>query len=204
MRPLLTCLAAAFCLACGSSLPTPGEHASTTPVPRDADWWTNRHGWIAQHFTSVDPQLLFLGDSITQGWESDGAEVWTQFYGERNPVNLGFSGDRTQHLLWRIEQLDWEDLEPKLAVVLIGTNNSLDDTPEAIFDGVVAVLRALEERIPDTPLLLLGLFPRGEGDDDPRRQHRAPPACSRRSSSSSSRSTRNRYRCRRARAASQS
>ena len=111
-------------------------------------------------------QVLFIGDSITQGWESPngGSNVWKRLYEPRKAVNLGIGGDRTQHVLWRLEKAPLEEMKPKAAVLMIGTNNSNgeDNTPGQIIDGIEAILKKLRARLPNTKILLLGIFPRGE------------------------------------------
>jgi lysophospholipase L1-like esterase len=108
--------------------------------------------------------IAFIGDSITQLWEAAGTNVWKQFYGRRKCLNLGVRGDRTQHLLWRLEQGQLDGLKPRVAVLLIGTNNSGDDrnTAPEILAGVQAVVAQIRTRLPKTKILLLGIFPRGE------------------------------------------
>lgn len=107
--------------------------------------------------------IAFIGDSITQGWEGAGRNVWAKYYGERKCLNFGVGGDRTQHVLWRFEQGQLAGIKPKVAVLMIGTNNSnRDDNTEAeILAGVQAIVTQLRERLPETKLLVLGIFPRG-------------------------------------------
>jgi lysophospholipase L1-like esterase len=141
------------------------KNAAVVPVSRSAEaWWQERFEAANARAKQGGVDLVFLGDSITQGWESEGRDAWARYYGTRNAVNLGFSGDRTQHLLWRIQNGNVAGLEPKLAVVMIGTNNSNgeDHTAEEIADGIRAVVGELRARLPKTKLLLLGVFPRGE------------------------------------------
>jgi len=108
--------------------------------------------------------IAFIGDSITQGWEGPGKNVWTKYYGSRKCLNFGVGGDRTQHVLWRFEQGQLDGIKPKAAVVMIGTNNSnKDDNSEAeILEGVEAIVSQIRRRLPDTKILLLGIFPRGK------------------------------------------
>ena len=108
--------------------------------------------------------IVFIGDSITQGWEGAGKGVWQKFYGERKCLNFGVGGDRTQHVLWRFEHGQLDGLKPKVAVVMIGTNNSngSDNTESEILEGVTAIVRQIRERVPETRILLLGIFPRGK------------------------------------------
>lgn len=110
--------------------------------------------------------ILFVGDSITQAWENAGKSVWEKYYTDRGlkAVNIGISGDRTQHVLWRLDQGAARGLEPKVTVVMIGTNNSANDrnTASEMVDGVRAVVKRLHEELPKTKILLLGIFPRGE------------------------------------------
>ena len=111
-----------------------------------------------------DAQLIFIGDSITQAWESDGKDTWQKRYAKYNALNLGISGDRTQHVLWRLQNGNIDHIKPKLAVVMIGTNNSHsdDNTAEEIAAGITAIVDTIKSKLPDTKILLLGIFPRGE------------------------------------------
>lgn len=107
--------------------------------------------------------LIFVGDSITQGWERKGQQVWDEFYGARKAVNLGIGGDRTQHVLWRLQSGNVDGIDPRVAVVMIGTNNSNreDHSAAEIAAGVTAVVRSLRSKLPSTRVLLLDIFPRG-------------------------------------------
>jgi len=111
-----------------------------------------------------DAQLIFIGDSITQAWESDGKDTWQKRYAKYNALNLGISGDRTQHVLWRLQNGNIDHIKPKLAVVMIGTNNSHsdDNTAEEIAAGITAIVDTIKSKLPDAKILLLGIFPRGE------------------------------------------
>lgn len=147
------------------------ELVTTTPVPQPGDWWQKRNDKINNRAQQGDAKLIFIGDSITQGWGGDdGMEIWDKFYGSRKAMNAGISGDRTQHVLWRLDNGNLDGIKPKLAVVMIGTNNSGSDTPEDIAAGVTAITERIREKLPDTKILLLGIFPRGEGPDDDRRK----------------------------------
>ena len=114
--------------------------------------------------------LVFIGDSITQGWEGRGKGVWEKFYGKRNAVNLGIGGDRTQHVIWRLDHDNVKNISPKAAGIMIGTNNSGSNTPEQIAEGVAAIVKQLRTKLPKTQVLLLAVFPRGSDKNDKRRQ----------------------------------
>ena len=138
------------------------------PVPRDKGWM-NRHESMNARVAKGNVDLVFIGDSITQGWEGAGKEVWKEFYGERNAVNLGIGGDRTQHVIWRLDNGNLEGIQPKLAVIMIGTNNSNSNKPQEIADGIEVILEQLKSKTPDTKVLLLGIFPRGATPEVPQR-----------------------------------
>jgi beta-glucosidase len=108
--------------------------------------------------------IIFVGDSITEGWEGAGKNVWQKFYGNRKCLNFGVGGDRTQHVLWRFEQGQLDGLKPKAAVLMIGTNNSNkeDNTEADILAGVTAIVKEMRTRLPDTKLLICAIFPRGK------------------------------------------
>jgi lysophospholipase L1-like esterase len=142
-------------------------HANTAiiPVPRSGGI-TNRQNLVLRR-ARENPgnyDIEFIGDSITEGWEGPGKNVWQEFYGNRKVINLGVGGDRTQHVLWRFQQGQLDGIKARVAVVMIGTNNSNeDDNTEAdILEGVTAIVNQIRARQPETKVLLLGIFPRGK------------------------------------------
>ena len=100
-------------------------HSAVTPEPRSGGWM-KRHESFNQRVAKGNVDLIFIGDSITHAWESSGKAVWEKHYAKRNAVNLGISGDRTQHVLWRLDNGNIKNIHPKVAVIMIGTNNSGD------------------------------------------------------------------------------
>ena len=135
------------------------------PMPR-TDWGVPRQTAALQHAKEApgDYDIEFIGDSITEGWEGAGKRVWQEFYGRRKAINFGVSGDRTQHVLWRLENGQLRGIKAKVAILMIGTNISLgeDNTEAEILEGVTAVAQQIRSRQPDTKIILLGIFPRGE------------------------------------------
>lgn len=144
--------------------------ATVIPVPRDDGWWKQRHESMNERVKKGNVDLLMIGDSITHGWESDGKEVWKKYYDKRNAVNLGIGGDRTQHVLWRLEHGNIDGISPKLAVIMIGTNNAGSDSPADIAAGVKKIVDKLRDKLPQMKILVLGIFPRGADDKDHLRQ----------------------------------
>lgn len=106
-------------------------------------------------------ELVFLGDSITAGWARN-FEIWDKAFGRYKPANFGIGGDRTQHVLWRIQNGELEGIKPKAVVIMIGTNNSGADSAEGIAKGVKAIVETVREKQPQAKILLLAVFPRGE------------------------------------------
>jgi len=147
------------------------NHSAVKPVNRADQWWGPRHDAVNERLKQGNVDLLFIGDSITHGWESAGKEIWNTYYAPRNAVNMGFGGDRTQHVLWRLDNSNFAGLSPKLAIIMIGTNNSNgnDNTAEEIADGTIAVCHRLRTKLPKTKILLLAIFPRNAGPS-PQRQ----------------------------------
>jgi lysophospholipase L1-like esterase len=155
----LTLLAAS---ALGQADIAPEANKCIKPVPRE--------GRAYQRFLELNQrvkdsqgqaEVIFVGDSITEGWEGNGKDVWAKYYAPRHAINLGIGSDHTQHVLWRLDHGNLDGLKPKAAVVLIGVNNIPDtnNTPRQILEGVTAVVRKLREKLPDTKVLLLGIFP---------------------------------------------
>ena len=141
-------------------------HSAVEPVSRGEQGWKDRQDLLNKRTVEAGEkaQVIFIGDSITQGWEGEGKEVWAKYYAPRNAVNLGIGGDRTQHVLWRFDHGNLDGLSPKAAVVMIGTNNSNgeDNSVEQIAEGVTAIVKKLREKLPQTKVLLLAIFPRSE------------------------------------------
>ncbi|MBM3866170.1 MAG: GDSL family lipase [Verrucomicrobia bacterium] len=149
-------------------------------APRDAAWLKRHEGFVAEAARGgVD--VLFLGDSITDGWRrpgpNGGKAVWDREIAPLRAANFGIGGDRTQHVLWRIEHGTLEGLRPRVVVLMIGTNNTgLErdgttprNTPAETVAGVSAIVGQLRQRLPEARVLLLAVFPRGERPDHPQR-----------------------------------
>jgi lysophospholipase L1-like esterase len=148
----------------------PGANTAVYPEVR-LDWWFEkvRENIALTSQSAATCQLLFDGDSITAGWLINGKHVWEKAYAQYNPVDFGINGDCTQNVLWRLAQGQSTGMNPKLVVVLIGTNNINSNTAEQIADGVKAVVAAYEKACPNSVILVQGIFPRGEKPDDPSR-----------------------------------
>lgn len=144
--------------------PVPTVNTATRPEARDGRA-LERHQRINARTAEMRGacDLIFVGDSITEGFEDEGKKVWAERYAKRRAANLGISGDRTEHVLWRLENGNLDGLQPKLAVVMIGTNNFGHGTHEApqVLEGVQTVVKSLRAKRPDMKILLLGIFPRG-------------------------------------------
>jgi len=146
----------------------PHKNLAIVPVSRTGGI-TNRQSLVLQRAKEAPGKydIEFIGDSITQGWESRGSNVWNEYYGNRKVINMGVSGDRTEHVLWRFEQGQLDGIKAKVAVVMIGTNNSGKNkdgtdayTDADILEGVTAIVNEIRRRQPETKILLLGIFPR--------------------------------------------
>ena len=150
-------------LGCGPFAHEPLPAASPSPYPSARE----RAKWISQAVRSTHHSLLFFGDALTEGW--DGA-VWEGSLAARGALNAGVSGDRTENLLWRLQNGNLAGPPPNAAVLLIGTNDlAAGRSPELTADGIRAVLEALRQHFPDTRILLLGLLPREEDANAPLR-----------------------------------
>jgi lysophospholipase L1-like esterase len=141
-------------------------HSAVLPlhltIPEVKSWYEPRLQAIDERLKQGDADMLFIGDSITNGWDGEGKGVWDKYYAPRKAVNMGFGWDRTQHVLWRIDHSDFSNVHPKLAVLMIGTNNSngSDNTAEEISDGIITICKRLRTKLPETKILLLAIFPR--------------------------------------------
>ena len=155
----------------GAAVVTVVNDPAVVPTDRlSVGWWAARHEAIVAEVAShPDAQLLMIGDSITNNYDKtepaneDFQPIWQQYYAARKALNLGFSGDTTANVLWRLDHGEVQGLHPKLAVVLIGTNNTgfFGQTAEETEKGIDAVIADLRHRLPATKILLMGILPSG-------------------------------------------
>lgn len=158
------------------SAPAPlGERRPSTlvPVTQNRDWrtydWSARHVAIVSLMRTRQPEIVMIGDSITHFWGGEpaggrrnGPEIWERTFANRRVVNLGYGWDRTENVLWRLRHGEFDGVAPRVAVVMIGTNNASINTPEEIAAGIEAICAEIHARSSTTRILLLGIFPRGE------------------------------------------
>ena len=155
------------------------ESETTVPAPRDARWLRTADELVASALRGGH-RLVFVGDSITEGWLGDGENVWRAVFAPRHAIEVGIGGDRTQHVLWRLDYqllaaLAAPNNDVRACVVMIGTNNSngSDYTAEEIGQGIVAVVKRLRAGLPKAKVLLLAIFPRGEKPNPQREKNAA-------------------------------
>ena len=163
MRWAVLAAAALLAGAAGPANPAAGS-LSRDNLP----WWHARHEEKLARIRQGHVDLVFLGDSITQDWEQSGppawrdfAPQWQRFYGDRNAVNLGFKGDTTASLIWRLQHGEVDGIQPKVAVVMIGANNNgrAHWSAEETIGGIEAVIAEVHKRLPATKVVLLSVFP---------------------------------------------
>jgi lysophospholipase L1-like esterase len=176
--PLVTCLAALSVSALAQSAapaapsaavapaavapaaPAPAIVDASAPIPKtgNARFFELHEAFLAR--TKSGPiGVLFLGDSITEGW-GRAPHVWEHYFGKYQPANFGIGGDQTQHVIWRIENGELEGINPKAVVLMIGTNNSGAHTGEQIAAGVKKIIDLIRAKLPQTKVLLFAIFPR--------------------------------------------
>lgn len=115
-------------------------------------------------FSNKPCDIIFIGDSITEGWLGAGKAIWNEMYAPRNALDFGISGDKTQNVLWRLANVDVQNLKPKVAVVLIGTNN-VDDSPHAIAEGIKAIITNTQATFPGVKIILVSIMPNARAYD---------------------------------------
>jgi lysophospholipase L1-like esterase len=192
--PLVAATVAALFLGGCASLPKvdrelrdTDKNSAIRPAPRDPGWM-RRHDGFVEIARKGGVEVLFLGDSITDFWRREqtgmtggtvgGRKVWEREFAPLKAANFGISGDRTQHVLWRLDNGELDGIKPKVVVLMIGTNNTgfesdkvtPRNTPAQTAEGVKDIVKVLRARLPKTKILLLAVFPRGEKPDDLQRK----------------------------------
>ncbi len=154
--------------------PAPAPVDASAPIPKTGNaGFFQRHEKFLARAKSGPIGVLFLGDSITEGW-AKAPHIWDHYYGQYQPANFGISGDQTQHVIWRIENGELDGITPKVVVLMLGTNNSLAHTGAQIAAADTKIVHLIREKIPGVKVLLLAIFPRGPrksgGRDEPLEQ----------------------------------
>jgi lysophospholipase L1-like esterase len=163
----------------------PSRNTAVIPVPsleQDSYNWWARHAECLALGPKLDPQVVLIGDSITNFWGGEprarianGPESWAATFRARRVLNLGFGWDRTQNVLWRLEHGELDGLHPTLVIINIGTNNfsgtahARAGTPEEIAQGVLKIREAVLAKCPQAHILIMAVFPRGNNAADGRR-----------------------------------
>lgn len=152
-----------LCLLAPAGFQDAKQNPSVKPINRD----NNRHKQFLKIVAKGEGDVIFIGDSITEGWEGAGKKVWAENFAPLKAVNLGIGGDQTGHVIWRItEGKEIEPLKPKAAVIMIGTNNMGGHSAENIAGGVKAIVEELRKQKPEMKILVLGIFPRSSKSTD--------------------------------------
>jgi len=163
------------------------ENNAIVPVgklEKDMYDWDQRHAAVLAEKDGIKPEIVMIGDSITHFWGGQpnepkgnrGAKAWNDLFGQRKVLNMGFGWDRTQNVLYRIQDGELNGLSPKLVVIHIGTNNlstsknAPTNTPEQVVEAIGAIIGAVKTKCPDAKIVLMGIFPRGEKADNPFRE----------------------------------
>jgi len=181
MRWLVCTLWTLCCLILTSSAPhaqaptkdnpaaRPGPRTSPQPDPN----WMKRHDTFVGIAKRGGVDVLFLGDSITDAWGGEGhgqnaagAKLFLERFVPLKAANFGIGGDQTQHVLWRIQNGELDGIQPKVVMLMIGTNNMGGHSAPQIAEGITAIVKEIHKRSPTTKVLLLGIFPRAEKADN--------------------------------------
>jgi lysophospholipase L1-like esterase len=150
--------------------PAPKQSADVGAIKGNPD--DPKNGFLARHQGFLKDlkakegkvDLLLVGDSITDGWRGKKPlKAWTDKY---SVYNIGIGGDQTQHVIWRLDQGEVEGISPKVAMLMIGTNNLGGHTDEQIVAGITKIVQQLNTKLPNTKVLLLGVFPRSPKAED--------------------------------------
>ncbi|XP_051901393.1 platelet-activating factor acetylhydrolase IB subunit alpha1-like [Pristis pectinata] len=146
-----------------------GDNPAAIPVaPLDVQGdgrWMSQHNRFVADTKDKEPDVLFVGDSLVQLLHQ--FEIWQELFSPLHALNFGIGGDATQHVLWRLQHGELENIRPKVIVLWVGTNNH-GHTAEQVAGGIEAIVRLLNQRQPQARVIVLGLLPRGR-DPNPLR-----------------------------------
>lgn len=159
---LLLCLLVLGACATQPELPLPGIPPQGLGSPKqDGGRFLARHESFLQRTRRGPVDLLFVGDSITEGWARHAPDLFTARYGAHQAANFGIGGDRIEHVLWRLDQGELNGIRPRVVVLMIGTNDSGNRSGQQIAAGVSEIVSLIRSRQAQARILLLAIFPRG-------------------------------------------
>jgi beta-glucosidase len=151
---------------CTISTPETTENPAAIPVSK-GDAWINFHREIVAKL-KPDAELILIGNSIFQGLNNEGCmEIWEKYLNQYHAGNLGISGDRTENVIWRMQNGALDNIHPKVALILIGTNNTDGNhylrisSAEELEGAIWRICEIIKEKLPDTKILLMGILPYG-------------------------------------------
>ena len=157
------------------------ENNAIVPVPKlenDFYDWYERHKDVLKVKDTINPEIVLIGDSITHLWggepkgRANGPKAFEETFGKKRVLNMGFGWDRTQNVLWRLDNGEFDGLKPKYVVLNIGTNNfsgtknARASSPEEVAEGIKAICERVQKKSPDTKIVLMAVFPRGAKPTD--------------------------------------
>src|SRR5690348_697132 len=130
------------------------------PTPRPEQDWMDRHNGFVRNSqeNAANITAVFIGSSSIERWASTGLQIWNRKFAPLGAVNYGIGGDRTEHVLWRITNGELDGLNPKIAVVYIGSNNVPMFNNTEVIMGCTAVVETMRQKLPNTPILFLSIF----------------------------------------------
>lgn len=126
----------------------------------------NLHKEHKKQLSSTNAQILWIGDSITEQWNSAGRSSWDTLSQTYMMLNLGIGGDKIENVLWRISDHDWSTVSPKVIVLMLGTNNLGFNSSDEIFTGIAETAEKIHDAMPSAKIVLLSIFPRGDNTED--------------------------------------
>lgn len=166
--PIRCAVAGSALFVAGSVLTACGRKKKRKPE----DYFAKKHYRFVKKAQEAKIDLLFLGDSITEYWLTDGKDVWSRAFSQWKTENFGIAGDTTQGVLWRVNNGEIDGIKPKAVVLLIGTNDlSLGAlSAQQIAGNVSQIIDTIKTKSPDSKIVLLAVFPRGRRATDPARK----------------------------------
>jgi lysophospholipase L1-like esterase len=145
-------------------------HPAIVPQSRLAEpWWAERFSEkLKEARQPGEIDVALIGASLFQEWETTGKRAWEQNFGSLKTLNLGFGGDRTEHLIWRLQHDSFQGTSPKIVLLQAGNNNTAHrmQAPQEVADAIGEIVATLRRQLPNSQIVLLAIFPRGEHPND--------------------------------------
>ncbi|VVC33710.1 SGNH hydrolase-type esterase domain [Cinara cedri] len=127
------------------------------PCDREEEWKIQHQNYVVKA-KDQNPDVILIGASIIELIQY--YPIWDDKFVPLNTLNFGICGDRTQDVLWRVQNGILDHIKPKVCILNVGSNN-IDNTADDISEGILTIVNEIRSKLPECYVIIIGILPRG-------------------------------------------